>query len=93
MKVYLIHFETRYKHAGHYLGATTLSIEERLKRHTDERGAKLMKAVINAGIKYYVSRVWKCKTKAEAFELEKKFKVRSNTRICPICQWEAKIGC
>jgi hypothetical protein len=69
--VYLIHFEVRYKHAGHYLGSA-------LKNE----GARLLEVVNDAGIKWSVVRTWEGTRATEA-----KFKrAKHNVRLCPICQ-------
>jgi len=52
--VYLIHFEQPYKHAKHYLGATTLGVAARLAKHETEQGARLLQVVRAAGIGYDV---------------------------------------
>jgi predicted GIY-YIG superfamily endonuclease len=83
--VYLIHFEQPYKHAKHYLGATTLGVAARLAKHDSEQGARLLQVVRAVGIRYDVVRVWRCKSREEAFALEKRLKNHSSTRECPCC--------
>lgn len=79
--VYLIHFETPFKHARHYLGYTSLALEERINRHRSNRGAKLLIAVSSAGIKWNVVRTW-----VGGRELETQLKRRKNApTLCPIC--------
>jgi predicted GIY-YIG superfamily endonuclease len=79
--VYLIHFEVRYKHAGHYLGSA-LNLEERLAQHLKNEGARLLEVVNDAGIKWRVVRTWEGTRATEA-----KFKrAKHNVRLCPICQ-------
>lgn len=84
--VYLIHFSTPYKHAKHYCGYTSRSLKERLERHREGRGARLMEVITQAGIAWDVVRTWKGNR-----ELERKLKRRKNSpQLCPICQARAK---
>lgn len=79
--VYLIHFEQKYKHAGHYLGYTN-NLERRMKEHRDKVGARLIEVIENAGIDWKVVRVWDGDR-----DLEGRLKSRHNgPRLCPICQ-------
>ena len=55
--VYLIHFDQRYAHAGHYLGSTS-DLPSRLADHQAGRGARLMEVITEAGISWHVSRTW-----------------------------------
>ena len=55
--VYLLHFNTRYKHAGHYLGSTC-DLEARLALHAAGRGARLLHVVQAAGITWRLARTW-----------------------------------
>jgi hypothetical protein len=51
------------------------------------RGAKLMKAIVEAGITFELVRLWKTETWEEARELERKLKARHDgPSLCPICQ-------
>ena len=84
--VYLLHFHSRYYHAGHYLGVTA-RLDARLLLHKTGRGAKLMKAVVAAGITFELGRLWRVETWEEARELERKLKARhGGPSLCPICQ-------
>lgn len=78
--VYLIHFETPYEHAGHYLGSTE-DLPRRLHEHRTNRGAKLLAAVNRAGISYSVVRTWK----GGAFEEYRLKNLGGKARICPVC--------
>ena len=78
--VYLLHFETPFKHARHYLGAT-VNLERRLHLHQTGQGARLLRAVLRAGIHWTLARTWKAD-----FGYEKTLKARKNTpQLCPIC--------
>jgi predicted GIY-YIG superfamily endonuclease len=86
MHVYLLHFSKPYKHVQHYLGATRYSMEERMKRHHNRRGAKLLQAVFAAGIEVRIARIWHVDTKDEAFQLEIELKKRKRHKdFCFFC--------
>ena len=53
--VYLLHFNTRYKHAGHYLGSTC-DLAARLALHAAGRGARLLHVVQSVGITWRLAR-------------------------------------
>ena len=81
MTVYLLHFQTKYHHAGHYLGSTN-SLKKRLAEHKSGHGARLMAVVSDAGIGFELARTWD-----GGRTLEKKLKQQKNgKRLCPICQ-------
>ncbi|OJW08019.1 MAG: hypothetical protein BGO49_20735 [Planctomycetales bacterium 71-10] len=80
--VYLIHFQTRYRHAGHYLGFAT-DLEQRLDQHRAGRGARLLEVVGGAGIGWKVVRVW---AGDRAFERTLKRRKKAPKRLCPICR-------
>jgi hypothetical protein len=56
--VYLIHFEEKLHHAQHYLGFVESDLLQRIALHQSGRGAKLLAAVNEKGIKWRVVRVW-----------------------------------
>ncbi len=83
--VYLLHFHSRYYHAGHYLGFTAC-LDARLQLHKTGRGAKLMKAIAAAGITFELVRLWKIGAWEAARDLERQLKKRHNgPGLCPIC--------
>ena len=86
--VYLIHFERSYFHARHYLGSTAASLDNRLKRHQSGDGARLMEVIIEAGISWELSRLWRCESPEEARALERKLKHTHGhgPALCPICR-------
>lgn len=85
--IYLIHFNTRYKHAGHYLGWTT-DLGARLAAHSAGTGARLMEVIREAGITWRVARTW---TGDRAYERKlKTWGVARNGR-CPLCRGAAPI--
>ena len=79
--VYLIHFESRLKHAGHYLGFCN-DLARRTAQHRSGNGARLMEVVASAGIAWKVVRTW-----AGDRRFERTLKRRKNTprRLCPVC--------
>ena len=79
--VYLLHFETPYQHAAHYLGWTEC-LPARLAHHRAGRGARLMAAVAAADIPVTVARTWKGADR----HFERKLHNRKGNRaLCPIC--------
>jgi predicted GIY-YIG superfamily endonuclease len=78
--VYLIHFDTAYKHARHYTGWTT-DLDARLQAHRDGRGARLMEIVTQAGITWQLARTW-----AGERDRERAIKNRHQApQLCPLC--------
>ncbi|KPK21303.1 MAG: hypothetical protein AMJ76_02945 [Dehalococcoidia bacterium SM23_28_1] len=78
--VYLIHFDSRLKHAQHYVGYTD-NLGARLKLHAAGNGSPLMRAVVEAGIPWHVTRTWHGDR-----TLERRIKDQHNTpRLCPAC--------
>jgi len=80
--IYLIHFDKKYKQAGHYLGYAH-DLEARLKRHREGRGSNLIKVIQDAGIGWEVVRTWgpPASPKVEA-ELKR---YHNNRSLCPKC--------
>lgn len=80
--VYLICFDQPFKHAKHYIGFVESDLKARIERHKNGSGAKLLRAVNNAGITWKVSRVWE----EDDRTFERKLKNGSHSsRHCPIC--------
>lgn len=80
MTVYLIHFDTPYKHARHYLGYAE-DLAERIERHRKGNGSRLMQVIGAAGIAWQLVRVWPGDRK-----LERQLKNQKNApRLCPVC--------
>ena len=55
--VYLLHFDRRYRHAGHYTGWTE-DLAARLAHHAVGDGARLLAVVHQAGISWQLARTW-----------------------------------
>jgi hypothetical protein len=81
--VYLIHFAKYYKRAGHYLGySADEKFAARIHHHKKNRGAALIRAVNNAGIKWKVVRQWP----NEDGHFERKLKNKKKASLlCPVC--------
>lgn len=73
--VYLVHFETPYRHAKHYLGSTA-DLDARLAQHRAGTGARLMAVITDAGIGWRIARTWSGDRR-----LERRLKT-ANTRRC-----------
>jgi predicted GIY-YIG superfamily endonuclease len=56
--VYLIHFEEKLHHDQHYIGFVDKNLQQRIKKHRSNKGAKLLMVVNNKGIQWEVVRVW-----------------------------------
>lgn len=83
--IYLLHFQRPYRHARHYLGYTE-NLEERLQRHRDGHGARLIEVITNAGIAFRIARTWDGDR-----TLERRLKnQKNNPRLCPYCREERK---
>lgn len=86
MSVYLIHFQRRYRHAGHYLGFA-LDVPARLWHHRQGTGANLVRVVNREGIDWVCARVWPDGDRT----LERRLKNHSSTRYCPVCRGEVLV--
>ena len=81
--IYLVHFARPYRHARHYLGWTAAeSVDARLARHRRGEGARLLRALVLAGIEFDVVRTW-----PGGRTEERALKRRKNApRLCPVCR-------
>jgi predicted GIY-YIG superfamily endonuclease len=84
--IYLIHFSTRYKHAGHYLGSAE-DLEARLAEHRAGQGARLLAVVAAAGIDWQVARTWEGATRQDESTLKR---AKMTPRLCPVCNPRAE---
>lgn len=78
--IYLIHFDTPYKHAKHYLGWTT-DLSARLVAHASGDGSRLMSIVNGAGITWRLARTW-TGTRYRERQLKRQ---GGKARMCPAC--------
>jgi hypothetical protein len=85
---YLLHFDQRYEHAGHYTGfAEGSRLLQRLGEHQGGRGARLLAVITQAGIGFRLARTWPGVTRARERQLKRQ---GGASRYCPICQAERK---
>ena len=78
--IYLIHFDTPYYHARHYIGFTN-NITKRVEKHKRGTGSKLLRALREVNIPFHVVKTWEGDRKQE-----RKLKNNKNAlRICPVC--------
>lgn len=88
--IYILHFDTPYKHAEHYTGYShdPARLKKRLWHHQNGTShARLMKAVHDARITYTVAIIIEGDR-----TLERRIKQRGVKRICPICHPEHNLG-
>ena len=85
--VYLIHFDEPYKGTQHYLGyveSVRGKLKRRIEKHKNSTGAKLLKAVNEAGIGWDVVRTWPEQEANRNFE--RRIKNGKNMKACcPKC--------
>jgi predicted GIY-YIG superfamily endonuclease len=78
--VYMVHFDTPYKHARHYTGWAR-DLDARLEAHREGPGARLMEVVKDAGIAWRLARTW-----PGTRERERAIKNRHEApKLCPEC--------
>ena len=83
--LYLIHFDTPYKHARHYLGFVrrVADLDARIERHRNGTGARLMEVIKSAGISWQVVRTWPEGDRTK----ERQMKNRGHLPdYCPVCR-------
>jgi len=79
--VYLLHFDRRYRHAGHYTGWTR-DLAARLAQHGSGEGARLLAVVYEAGISWELARTWPG-PRARERQLKRQ---GGASRHCPLCK-------
>jgi predicted GIY-YIG superfamily endonuclease len=86
--VYLLHFNTPYKHAAHYLGYAS-NLSKRVLKHATKPDARLMQVIKENNIGFVVARVWPDADRNEERRLKN---TGSSKRFCPICnEWHELI--
>jgi predicted GIY-YIG superfamily endonuclease len=87
--VYLLHFDRAHPlapHEQHYIGFTSLPLQERVERHKSGNGAKLVACMQALSIGFQVVRVWE----NVPYAFERKLKnCHNHKRFCPICNPKA----
>jgi predicted GIY-YIG superfamily endonuclease len=81
--VYLIHFQRKLAHSGHYIGFTT-NLDKRITDHLCGQGARLMEVITEAGIEWKVARTWQGDRNFERYLKNRK----DAPRLCVICSGE-----
>ncbi len=86
--VYLLHFDRPYRHARHYVGYTALeNLEQRLQRHREGRGARLLARCVREGIEFKPVRTWVFGSAEAARKKERRLKKSGGaSRYCPVCK-------
>lgn len=87
--VYLLCFESKLKHAKHYIGFVEKpdGLEPRMKKHRNGSGSKLMSAVSKAGIQFAIARLWQNGDR----NFERWLKNKKNAKyLCPCCNARVK---
>lgn len=81
--IYIIHFETPYHHARHYMGwvESEAELDYRLWKHKHGRGAVLMRVVTEAGIKWHLSQT----LPGDRTEERRLKRCGGGIRFCPEC--------
>lgn len=86
--IYLIHFDRRYRHAGHYIGWTKEKFpRKRIEKHRDGRGANLMRVLKEHGIGWRVARVWMRATRSDERRLKN---WNGAAKLCPVCRYSGR---
>jgi len=83
--VYLLHFDRRFGHAGHYTGWTT-DLPTRLAEHAAGRGARLLSVITAAGIGWQLARTWPG-TRTRERSLKRQ---GGAARRCPLCRHQPR---
>jgi hypothetical protein len=82
--VYLLHFETPFAHAQHYIGFTEApDPEQRLIEQLQGSGANLLRHVVAAGIPILLAKEWHNVSQRVEYQLKNR---GGAGRICPICK-------
>lgn len=80
--VYLLHFEPRYRHAGHYLGWTNSdNLDTRIDQHRKGQGSRLTQVAVGVGCTLILARTWE-----GGRDRERSLKIQGGaSRLCPLC--------
>ena len=92
-RIYVAHFNKPIgpegdprKQAGHYLGWTPRTAEERLADHKAGKGARLTQVANALGIDYHIVQDWPGNR-----DIENQLKLHSIKRLCPECNPDMKV--
>jgi len=85
--LYVLHFDRPYwTNCQHYIGYTTVPLEERLARHRNGNGSKLVHYTMSKGINFELVHSEEYPTQWEARQAEVKAKWHGWARKYPICK-------
>ena len=83
--VYVIRLRRRLCHARHYVG-WTVDLEQRIRQHLTGHGSALLNAANAYGIGWDVVHVIPCRSRRQAWQLERHIKRGHVRRWCPVEQ-------
>lgn len=85
--IYLLHFVEPFGKRGirHYLGRTTLTVQERLERHRKGHGSRLIRALLQSGNDFVLASTFEGGWDEESALKKRK---RSWAAMCAICHQE-----
>ncbi|MEW6687335.1 MAG: GIY-YIG nuclease family protein [Candidatus Edwardsbacteria bacterium] len=94
--LYLLHFNNPVERNGvkfqHYLGYTSLPLEERLERHRKGQGSLWVRWLLANGAKdFIVAFTQFFSTQQEARQREISLKKRMGKHLCPLCKINEKL--
>ena len=83
--IYILHFESAFWHARHYVGATC-DIRARMAIHASGLGARIVGAAKDRGVGFQLGAIGACDAE-EMYGLERKVKDRKGgvSRLCEVC--------
>jgi predicted GIY-YIG superfamily endonuclease len=86
--LYILHLNGKIaNHAQHYVGYTTLGVNERIKRHRSGDGAKMIAHALRIGLDFQIGHLEHFATAEEARYREIRLKREKNlARHCDICR-------
>lgn len=81
--LYLLHFDPRYRHAGHYLGFAE-DINARVRQHVtgSRKASPLVSAAVGAGCTVTLARTWPEGDRTLERRLKRHHQI---ARHCPLC--------
>ena len=86
--VYILHFDTPYwNNARHYVGYTTIGVENRIAKHRKGKGSLLVGYALKHGHDFVIAHTEEFETKWEARQRERQIKRGKNIkRQCDVCK-------
>jgi predicted GIY-YIG superfamily endonuclease len=94
--IYVLHFDRKLAHAGHYVGSTK-TLFKRLKRHAKDGGARILQACREQGIEWRLGGLMMVEeslfadSKETRVQKERRLKNQHNgKRFCQLCNETAR---